>query len=115
VALFPAVSKNPAAEAQKERRAQEKDGQSADMRNVSTQQERAKVNGVKRRSQQHLDRIARESPTLLAEVQAGQKSIHRAAVELGIVKEPPPLERVKSAYLRLDPQEQTAFREWLSA
>jgi hypothetical protein len=36
-----AVSENPASEAQKERREREKEGQFADLRNVSTQESRA--------------------------------------------------------------------------
>ena len=107
-----AVSENPASEAQKGRRVRERGGQSADLHNVSPpQSERASVNGISIRAQKQLDRIARESPAHLAEIQAGTKTIHRAAVELGIVKVKTPLEQALSAFQRLSPEDRVTFME----
>lgn len=66
-----AVSTSPASEAQKERRERERDDrQSADARNVSTQTVRAEANGIKRRAQQHLDKIAKLAPDYLPRIAA---------------------------------------------
>jgi hypothetical protein len=100
------VSKEPAKEAQKERREREREGQSPDLDNVLTPQaERAKNNGISIAQQKTLDRIARESPDYLPRIAAREISINRAAVELGIVKVKTPLEQAISAVQRLSAEE----------
>lgn len=48
------------------------------------QTERATRTGISRRQQQHLDRLARQFPDLLAAVRSGRLSVHRACIEAGI-------------------------------
>jgi hypothetical protein len=75
-----AVSDNAASEAQKGNQNAVKDKNDfANIRNGLTQAARAEQNGISKRSQETLDRIARESPALLAEIQAGTKTIHAEA------------------------------------
>ena len=54
----------------------------------STQKARAKENGVHRKTQEKLDRLAKERPDLLAMVRFNQMSVNKAAIEAGIVKQP---------------------------
>ena len=103
------VSKDPAKEAQKERRERERDGQIADLRNVSTQASRAEQNGISKRSQETLDKIAKLAPDYLPRIAAREISINKAAVELGIVKVKTPLEQALSAFQRLSHDDREKF------
>jgi hypothetical protein len=53
------------------------------------QTERAEQNGISRRTQIKLDRLARERPDLHERVKAGELSAHRAAIEAGFIKDNP--------------------------
>lgn len=89
------VSENPASDAQKgnQNAVRDKGNQTLNLANgLPPQQDRAKANGISVPNQRKLDKIAAKSPAHLDEIQAGTKTIHRAAVELGIVKVRTPLE-----------------------
>lgn len=63
--------------------------------------ERAKENGVSKRTQEELDRLVRDRPDLLERVQQGEVSAHRAAVEAGIIRIPTALEVAQKAVAKL--------------
>jgi hypothetical protein len=60
-------------------------GERADLCNLhkSDQSDRAARNGVSRRTQIKLDRLARERPDLLQRVKAGELRCHRACIQAG--------------------------------
>jgi hypothetical protein len=68
---------------------------------LETRKQRAEENGVSMDTQAKLDALARQAPELLAKVQAGEMSCHRACVEAGIVREPTPVERIEREFRRL--------------
>jgi hypothetical protein len=82
------------------------------------QEERAEQIGVRRRTQQKLDALARRRPDLLDEVRSGRKTAHRAAVEAGIMKEPSPFEQIERLIAKhletLTPEEKQALKEMLN-
>jgi hypothetical protein len=69
----------------------------------STQAGRAKENCVGVRTQTYLDRLARDRPDLLAEVQAGRLKPYAAARQAGIVKVPTRLERMFRCWAKMTP------------
>ena len=54
----------------------------------ATQKARAKENGVHRKTQEKLDRLAKDRPDLLAMVRFNQMSVNKAAIQAGFVKQP---------------------------
>jgi len=80
----------------------------------STQSDRAKENGVSRRTQIKLDALAKDRPDLLDRVCAGELSVNRAAIEAGIVKRPTPLDELKRAWTRASEVERGEFLSWIS-
>lgn len=59
-----------------------------------------------------LRRLARRSPEILAQYEAGEfKSVHAAAIEAGIVKVKPPLGHLRSWWKKATPLERATFRE----
>jgi hypothetical protein len=83
-----------------------------------TQEQRATEKGIGRETQKKLDALASRRPDLLAEVRAGRKSTHRAAIEAGIVKEKSPFEKIalliERHYDDLTPEERQKLKELLS-
>jgi hypothetical protein len=57
-----------------------------------SQPERARDNNMRVRTQRYLDRLARDRPDLLGEVQAGRLKPYAAARQAGIVRVPTPLD-----------------------
>jgi hypothetical protein len=80
------------------------------MRKLRTSQaERAKSSGVSRRSQQKLDRLARDFPDLHEQVKQGKLSPHRAGILAGFRKEPSALDLLKKAWEKATEAERAAF------
>jgi len=79
---------------------------------ISSRTERARQNGVSIDTQAKLDALARKRPDLLEKVSAKEMSTHRACVEAGIVKEPTPDEKARSAFLKLSPRDRKDFLKW---
>ena len=65
-----------------------------------SQSARAESAGISRRQQRKLDALANKAPAKLAEVQRGEKSVHRACIEAGIVRVPTPLDLLRRAWAR---------------
>jgi hypothetical protein len=78
-----------------------------------TQGQRAQSNGVGKDVQRWLDRLAKDRPDLLEEVQAGRLKPYAAARQAGIVKVPPPLDLAKRACARLGKKERRQLLDWL--
>lgn len=74
-----------------------------------SQAERAKANGVSKRTQEKLDALARQDSAQLERIKEGKVSVHRACIESGIIKEPSPLEQIKRLWKKLKPEERKAF------
>jgi hypothetical protein len=74
---------------------------------------RAGQNGISRRTQQKLDRLARDFPLLLEKVQQGEVSVHRACIRAGLVKEVTSLEVIKRHWKKLSAAERRAFMVFL--
>ena len=53
---------------------------------ITTQADRSAGNGISVAQQKKLDKLAREAPNLLRQVQAGERSCHSACIEAGFVK-----------------------------
>jgi hypothetical protein len=70
---------------------------------------RAEHNGISRRQQVKLDRLARDYPTLHASVIAGDLSAHAAAKAAGFVTDPAPLTLLRRAWRKATPEERAAF------
>jgi hypothetical protein len=84
------------------------------LRNSSraTQAERAKANGVSKRTQEKLDALARQRPDLLKKVQAGEMSTHAAAVQAGIEKVKSPRQLAEAAFRQMSAEEADDFLAW---
>jgi hypothetical protein len=78
-----------------------------------TQAERARQNGVGKRTQEKLDALARKAPHQLERVRAGEVSVTRACIEAGIEKGQTPLEQLKRWWARATASQRRAFRAWL--
>jgi len=65
---------------------------------TSSQSARADGTGISVAQQKKLDKLAREAPTLLKQVQDGTLSCHKACIEAGIVKVPTPDEKAVAAF-----------------
>ena len=79
--------------------------------NPASQAERAKENGVSKRTQEKLDALAREAPEELDKVKAGELSVHGACIEAGIVKKPTPLDNLRKWWNKASVEEQETFRK----
>jgi hypothetical protein len=82
------------------------------LRNDKTQAERAKENGVSKRTQEKLDALARKRPDLLEKVRAGAMSTHAAAVQAGIEKVKTLREQGEAVFLRMSAEEADDFLAW---
>lgn len=80
----------------------------------SSQSSRAKQNGVSRRTQIKLDRLAKDRPDLLAKVKFGELSVNAAAMEAGIVKAPSRVDRAITAFRQLSDDERQVFLQQIS-
>lgn len=74
-----------------------------------SQAAKAKANGVSKRTQEKLDRLAREFPKLHAQVKSGELSCHAASVQAGIVKVKTPLDQLKHWWGKASEKERAAF------
>jgi hypothetical protein len=75
----------------------------------STQRVRANQNGIGLDSQRKLDYLASHHPALLAHVQAGEVSIHKAYVQARALPERTPLDVLRRAWRQASPDEQRQF------
>jgi len=86
-------------------------GERSDLCTVQkSQSDRADDNGVSRRTQVYLDRLARDRPDLLDRVRSGELKAKTAAKLAGIVRVPTPLERAEKAYRAMSPQDRQELR-----
>lgn len=76
---------------------------------LDLQPARAAANGVHRDTQRKLDRLAKDRPDLLERVQTGELSVHRAAMEAGIVKPESGLTALNRAWKKASAEERAAF------
>ena len=87
---------------------------------ASTQRQRAIENGICKRSQERLDKVARLSPGLLNKIAKGELSI-KGALRLceGMEVKPPrqdhPVENLKKAFSNLTETEKSQFKTWLDS
>jgi len=85
-----------------------------------TQRQRAIENGICKRSQERLDKVARLSPGLLNKIAKGELSI-KGALRLceGMEVKPPrqdhPVENLKKAFSNLTETEKAQFKTWLDS
>jgi hypothetical protein len=78
-----------------------------------TQTGRAQKHGVGMNTQPYLDRLARDRPDLLQEVQAGRLRPYAAARRAGIVKVKTPLEHLRHWWGKTTPAQRRELRRWL--
>lgn len=78
-----------------------------------TQSQRAKANGVSKRTQEKLDRLAREFPELHEQVKAGIKSCHAACKEAGFVRDPTPLQQIQRIWQKASSRQRREIKAWL--
>ncbi len=69
---------------------------------ITTQADRSAGNGISVAQQKKLDKLAREAPNLLRQVQAGERSCHSACIEAGFVKVDTPDEKALKALCKAD-------------
>jgi hypothetical protein len=79
----------------------------------SSQVQRAEENGVGVRTQRMLDRLARDRPDLLEEVQAGRMKTKTAAREAGIVRVPTAYELAQKVIRKLTAEERGNLVRWM--
>lgn len=82
---------------------------------TTSQVDRARARGVSLDTQKKLDRLARDFPSLHAQVAAGELSCHRAAVQAGIVRLPSALDLLKRIWARANKEEKEGFIDWACA
>jgi len=99
-------------EVQETKQGQRTDITSTNCGSISSQSTRAESNGVHPNTQRKLDRLGKDRPDLLQRVRDGELSVHRAAVEAGIVKPPQTLEQAKRLWLKMGQEERFAFWRW---
>jgi hypothetical protein len=69
----------------------ERDKEGAQIAHPKSQSKRAKKSGISRRTQQHLDWLARNAKEQFERVRNGELSVHRACIQAGHIKEMSPL------------------------
>lgn len=82
---------------------------------TESQSDRAKQNGVHRKTQEKLDRLSASGrQDLLEKISVGEMKVHTAAKLAGIVKPPSQLEIAKRAWNRMNESEHHEFLTWIS-
>ncbi len=79
---------------------------------ADSQATKAKKTSIGITTRKKLDRLAKDFPGIHKRVQIGELSVHRAAVEAGIVKEPTLLEKARKAAARLPRKELAELVAW---